>query len=386
MPEKVNISNPDVLETEIIDIHDFNNAVEVMKKVKPHIVLANEFPSLVDLALDTAAKFFKIPVVTKVYATDSFKISKKQFFTSFLPLFFQSSLPYEPNQKKQFMRRGRFFLYKYLFLLKTLKATGMSLSKIIQFFFISLKWHISYETPYIDSRFASALHYLESEILVDRMVKAGYNKSSLIVTGNPMYDKAFKKYQNFNSNLNADEKIRILFTPLQYYEGGLWTKKERDDTIKEIIQNISKHSDEFSFAVKLHPSSQLYSDYESIIHEVNPSIPIYQTGVIEDYLDEYDVVVSFSPLTSASIYPLIARKPLVLCNFFNFIYKNKIEEGVAWECKDPTQLVQTIKLALSLNLENRAKIDQYLEKILYKTDGCASERLSDAVTKLIIRE
>ena len=373
-------------EIEIMDIHDFDNAVEVVKKAKPDLVFANEFPSLMDLALDAAAKFHKIPVVTKVYATDSFKISKKQFFTSFLPLFFQSSMPFEQDHKKKFMRRGRFFLFKYLFLIKTLKAIGMNLLKIMNFIFITLKWHISYETPYLDSRFASTLHYLESEILIERMIKAGYPQSSLVVTGNPMYDEIFKKYLNLQPNFNPSEKIRILFTPIQYYEGGLWTKKERDETIKEIVKNISKHFDEFSLVVKLHPSSQVYSDYEKLIHEVNSSIPIYQKGIIMDYLDNFDVVVSFAPLTSASIYPLILHKPLVLCNFFDFKYNNKIEEGVAWECKKPNELIEIIKHALLLNSENRKKIDEYLEKILYKTDGCASQRLADAIVKLKVKD
>jgi len=133
--------------------------------------------------------------------------------------------------------------------------------------------------------------------------------------------------------------------------------------------------------VKLHPSSQIYSDYEKIIHEVDPSVPIYQKGVLADFLDNSDLVISFSPISGSLIFPLIAHKPLVLCNFFNFKYENPIEKDVAWECTDSANLIKTISTALSI--DNRKIIDNYLNKSMYKADGCSSERLCNAIESLV---
>jgi len=381
LPEKIDdeiINDPNV---EVLDIHDFNNGVEVIKKSNPDLVIENEFPSLIDIALNTSAKYFKIPVIIKILAIDNAKIGIRQLLTAFMPTFFHSKMPFEESGKKQFMRRGRFFLYKYKFLLKTLKALHLDFFTILKYFFITLKWHISYRSPYLDSRFAGDLHYLESEKFFDIMIRKGYPKESIVVTGSPIYDDIFKKYKNMKSSQNTKTKTRILFAPIQYYEGGLWTKKERDDTIKSIIKQLSKHKDEYSLVVKLHPSSQIYSDYEKIIHEVDPSVPIYQKGVLADFLDNSDLVISFSPISGSLIFPLIAHKPLVLCNFFNFKYENPIEKDVAWECTDSANLIKTISTALSI--DNRKIIDNYLNKSMYKADGCSSERLCNAIESLV---
>jgi len=383
MPERVNFSSISQPNFEMVDIHDFNNAVEVMKKIKPSLVFDNEFPSLMDLSLDIAAKYLNIPVASIVPSADPERNTKFQFFTSFLPTFFHSSMPFEERPKKQFMRRGRFFLYKYWFLFKTLKAARMCIFKIIEYLFRTLKWHISITTPFIDSRFANTLQFLESESLVDIMIKKGFSRSSLVVTGNPIYDGAFKKYKNYKPVPRKNNKTRILFVPMQLYEGGIWTKKQRDHTIKQVIKNISENKNKFSLIVKLHPSSQSYEEYKSLIHDIDPTIPIYQKGMIVDYLDDVDLVMSFGTIYSSLLFPLIAHKPLVICNFFDFKPITPINKDVVWECTKSSELAKIVNQAFSSQSTKMGKIDNYLKKIMYRTDGRASERLCEAITNLI---
>lgn len=382
MPEKQKLVPPHEYER-TVDIHDFNNAVELLKEVKPNLVFDNDFPSLMDFALDSAAKHLNIPVVTKIISSDQEKTTTKQFFTSFLPMFFQNSLPFEQNEKKQFLRRGRFFLYKYWFYLKTLKAINYNLLKIIKYFFIVLKWHTSSEIPYLDPRFQNKLQFLESEQMLKPMIGKGFDPSTLVVTGNPLYDGAFKKFRKLENKPSSTNKIRILFPPIQLYEGGIWTKKQRNFTIKEIIKNICTHKDKFSLIIKLHPSSQVYKDYESIIHEIDPDIPIYQKGTIENFLGDIDVVVSFGAIYSSLLFSLIAKKPLILCNFINYTPETPIDDKAAWECTRPPELPKIIENAYSNRFQNQKKVDEYLKKIMYKTDGFASERLCEAISRLL---
>jgi len=350
------------------DIHDYKNAKDLIKEVKPDLIFEHEFPSLIDMAINTAGKSLGVPIVQKVMTVDSSKARLKRIFTTFLPIFFHSNMPSDEGQK-QFMKRGRFFLYKYRFLIRTL-FTCLKFNKAIEYILFTIKWHLNYESPYLDSRFTADLNYLESDKPLERMIKLGYPKETISVTGNPIFDKTFNKYRS----IIRSNKRRILFVPIQFYEGGLWTRNERDETIKAIFKL------DYDIVTKLHPSSMVYENYEKIIHSIKPDAKIYQKGILPDYIDDADLIISFSPITNALIFPLIAHKKLVLCNFFNFNYTKTFDKEVAFECTDPSKLKQTIEKAFITN--NTKQIDDYLKKEL-NTDGHSSERLVEAIEKII---
>lgn len=350
------------------DIHDFKNAVDLIKKVKPNLIFEHEFPSLMDIAINTAGKSLGIPIAQKVMTVDSSKAGLKRTFLTFLPTFFHNTMPSDEGQKK-FMKRGRFFLYKYRFLIKTLFAC-VPIPKVIEYLLFTIKWHLNYESPYLDSRFSADLNYLESDKPLERMIKLGYPKESITVTGNPIFDKTFNKYRD----LKETNQRRILFVPVQFYEGGLWTRNERDETIKTIFKL------DYNIITKLHPSSMVYENYAKIIHSIKLNAKIYQKGTLSDYIDDADLIISFSPITNALIFPLIAHKKLVLCNFFNFNYTKTFDKEVAFECTDPSKLKEIIEKAFAT--DNSKQIDDYLKKEL-NTDGRSSERLVEAIKKII---
>ena len=380
LPEKVNFLTHDKNE-KIIDIHDFNNALEVIDKINPDLIFDSEYPSVMDLSLDFAAKFRNIPVVTKMISSDKERISMMQFLTSFFPMFFHNSMPFEKGEKK-FMKRGRFFLFKYRFFLKTLLKINFNILKILKYLLITLKWHIRYETPYIDSRLANTLHFLENESLKQKMIKSGFREENLIVTGNPIYDKIFKKDQG-KIYKNIQGKRKILFAPIQLYEGGIWTKKQRDVTIRLIVKKILEHKKEFKLIIKIHPTSQSLEEYKKLVHKIDESIEIYQDGILEDYLDGVDTVLSFGTVYGSLIPTLITQKKLIICNFINYKPITPIDKRVAIECKDVNSLIQIIQRKRNLE-EEKEKINSYLNEIMYRPDGMASERVACALSELIL--
>jgi len=384
LPEKQDLPFQKNSDTMMIDIHDYDNAVEVIQKTQPDLILDSEYPSLIDLSLDFAARYLNVPVITRMYSTFNFKLSRKQFFTSFIKKLFESTIPYEKDQKKGFMRRGRFFLFKYIFLLKTMKVTRMRLDNIIKHFFIVLKIHISHKVPFIDSRFENTLHVLESEMLVKPMLNAGFHKSHLAVIGNPMYDSAFKKFRNLTPLENKSDKIRVLFLPLQLYEIGYWTKNQRDFAVKEIIREISQQKDKISLIVKIHPSAQVLQEYKFLVHSIDSSILVYQKGDVIDYLDNIDVVVSFPPNSTALIYSLIAKKPLLLCNFFFDQKGILLEKIVATECNEPSLIIESIHKLQSFNPATK-NFQKFIKEFLFKGDGNACERFTDAILRLLAK-
>jgi len=50
----------------ILDIHDFENAVELIKRANPDIIYAAAYPNLPDYALSIAGKYLKLPVIADV--------------------------------------------------------------------------------------------------------------------------------------------------------------------------------------------------------------------------------------------------------------------------------------------------------------------------------
>jgi hypothetical protein len=367
----------------ILDIHDYDNAVKVLNDVKPDLVLGGATWDLIDYAFSLASKRLGIPVICQInkefnYLQENFSTKLKSHVTRF----FESSVPTDTQEnEKKFMKRGRFFLFKYLFLLKTQIGIKMSFDKIIFDFFDLLKKNLVMEGDY-DSRFAGTLHFLQSESLAQSLLNAGFDSSSLVVTGNPMYDIAFQRIKNSFSTKKKDNKIRVLLAPTSLYEHGFWTREQRDTAMTQIVSQIEKHSDKLSLIVKIHPSTANFSEYQSLIHSINKSIPIYQKEDIIDILPDSDVVITFG-YTFAGMYALVCKKPIIVCNFFDSVSDESVSQGVAFECKESSSLIPLIeKLSYPVPVYEKNR-DKYINEFFYKDDGKASERICNEILQLL---
>ena len=383
-PDRINPPQKISDNVTIEDIHDYDNAIELLQKQKPDLIFASATRSFVDYAISTAAKSMGIPTFS-MFWSDWYYIqtnNKIQYATLNMSRFFQSSTPTDTNQsQKQPMRRGRFFINKYFFLAKTQKTVKMNFFQIISNFFVLLKHNLfDVET---DSRFANTVHFLEDEKLQKSLIDVGFEKSTLIVTGNPIFDKALQKSLEQKNPLEKSNKKRILLAPSTLYEHGFWNKEQRDFTIKEIVKQIYQKNDEISLTVKIHPSTSILSEYVSIINSIDSSIPVYQKGDIQEYLDNTDLIITFQSST-AEIFAIIARKPIIICNFFQSQRDTLVEKGLAIECTDPLNLVKLIE-QIHHGSEYYKKRDDFIKEFLYKADGRASERICDELLKLVIK-
>ena len=178
----------------------------------------------------------------------------------------------------------------------------------------------------------------------------------------------------FQQKLNHCPK-KILFAPSTLYEHGFCSLKERNYSIQQIVKKINENSDKFELIVKIHPSTSSISEYETLIHEINPKIPIFQKGGIEDYLDDIDVVIS-SQTSTAEIYALLAHKKIVICNFFNSEIDLLVKEGIAISCKTPEMILPSLSHSIKLNTYDAAR-NNFIKKFMYKLDGNSSKRILD---------
>ena len=195
-PERLKIEPKNNTQTSILDIHDFKNALEVVQQVKPDIIWVAPTLNLPDYALSLAGKYVNIPVVGELVTEFMKKTSKFELAKSYFKIFFESSVPTdETDSSKKFMRRGKFFLFKYQFVLKTQLAIKMGFLKIIGNFISHMNSHLSVHTNLHNPKFAVDLHFVETKKLIDKVVKNGFERSSLVPTGIPMYDDVFERLE-----------------------------------------------------------------------------------------------------------------------------------------------------------------------------------------------
>lgn len=384
MPDKLNLPQQIESNVTILDIHDYKNAVEIIQKIHPDLIYGSATPNLPDHALTLAGKFLNIPVIGEILNESLVKTNTIETALSFTTKFFESSVPTDTVQKRQIMRRGRFFIYKYLFLLRTQIAVKMSILKIIESFFVIVKSHLLVLKKLYRPYFACTLHFLEGERLIEALVSEGFDSSTLVVTGIPHYDSVFKREQNLKLSKREDNKIHVLLLTHSLFEHGYQTRAQRDLIVKSIVTAISKYKNEMSLVVKIHPSSENLSDYQSLINPIDSTIPIYKTGDVLDFVENSDVVISYST-SSGPMHALILKKPVIFCNFFNLEGDVMLERGLVYDCKDVSSLIPAIYQVISTYPTTKEKLDEFIKDFYYKADGRATERVCDAIFHLLKR-
>lgn len=362
----------------ILDIHNYKNAYDIIKKEKPNLVFASPDWGFIHYAFSLTAHHFNIPVFFIVPHADIDMSTKKyvQNIKSNITRFFESSTPTDTSVcEKKLFKRGRFFIYKYIFLLKT----NLKLKKSIFLTLFSIWKYVLTDTNHY--QFApNTIQFLENEIWIESLIKQGFKKSNLIVTGNPMYDQLFKKLQQ--QSLTHNKKvINVLFAPSTLYEHGFWSEKQKNFTLRKIVEKICINKDKFKLIVKIHPSSSILSDYAPIINSVDPSITVYQEGGIEQFLSDIDVVIT-SRSSTAEVYALLNKKRIVICDFFTLETDQFVQQGIATQCKDPNDLINSINKSLeSKTYEKNREI--FIDKFLYKWDGNSSKRIGDYLINIL---
>lgn len=383
MPDRIDVQTDLENNVSVFDIHDYENAYDFLEKEKPTFIFANTNPTFVDYSFSLAAKFLGIPVLSGLYGRDFDEMSRERLIVSYLSRFFQNTVPTDSQkQQKKFLRRGGFIIYKYLFLLKTQKAIKMKKIQIIKNFFMLCRVFLKPTDFLVDSRFANTIHWMEGEYYYNLAIKNGFDKNTLFLTGNPLYDSVFKKFMLPFPIKKESNQVKILLITSAMYEHGIWTRSERDSLVQGIVKEIHKHKDEMQLSVKIHPSSENLTDYESIITPIDPSIEIHQTGDVLDFIYEADIVIGF--LTHSALeYTLFSKKPIIICNLYELKGDVFLEKGLALECKNLSLLVPLIHKALQDNPATEQKVDSYVKEYLYKSDGQSSERVCDVIDKIL---
>lgn len=383
-PDRVPVSQQEKSNISILDIHDFRDAVKVIQKVKPDIVYAVPGRSPVEYAFALSSRAFNIPLVSGELGYRLFGSPKRSTYIKlFIAQFFQSSLPTDTNQR-QFMRRGRSYLNKYLFLIRTQRALKMNKS-VITDIFAELKRHFlrTSKIKKVDPKFVCDINFIESEKQIESLVNTGYKRSSLVAVGNPTYDIMFKEVQRFKATIKNSDKINLLLVTTNPNDpGGEWTKEKRDLWIKQTVTELTKYKDEISLVIKIHPSGEILAEYEALIKPIDHNIRVIQHEDVVRLIEESDIVLGTSTST-ALVCSLIARKPNIIWNIFCVEGDVFLKRNLAMECKDLACLLPLIRQSLVSNPVSEQQVKEFVDEFLYKSDGCASERIANVILELV---
>ena len=366
---------------ETVDIHEFDNAGEVIKTINPDVVFAYAGgpQGQIHHALSLAAKAFNIPVASLIIIDETLGVRRSKYLKSNITRFFED-IENSDSDDKVVMGKGKFFIYKALFLLKTLSFLKISKKEITKTLMELLSSFLSNSTNDFNSQYANDLHLLESKKLLEPLLSAGFKKESLEVVGNPVYDKAFKKIQQFHHK--PGNRIRVLLMTSPVVEHGILTRNERNKIVEEVVKKYLENSNEIELIIKIHPSNENQSEYEEIIQKLNADIQVKKNGDILDYLEKSDVVITYNSETTSALFALIAKKPIVICNFYKIHNDRFLDFGLALECKEPENIILSIKNAFS-NPLNDTKIDEFVRDALFKPDGNSGKRVASSLLNFL---
>ncbi|NWJ29647.1 hypothetical protein HX850_01835, partial [Marine Group I thaumarchaeote] len=345
------VINQKIKDGEILDIHDFENSIELLEKIKPDCVIANNNSrDTINYSLTIAANYLKIPLVFS-YLNDQIAVEKdksdmtySKHFMILLRNFFSSKIPTDSKNEKKTLRRGKFFYYKNMFLFKTRKSNGMSNLKATRLFINDLIWHIRYKKPVWNN--CGNLNLCSNLSWYEFLIKNGIDSKKITITGSPYWDKIYNKIKlREKQQIQKKDKIRVLIITSPLVEHGFCTKQERENYLTRTFSELVS-DEKISFALKIHPTSEDKKFYENFLFNLKINTKIYQKEDFWDIINEYDIVLSIGPSTINTECAYGGIKMILFDGGWNFrkvaLVKEAISDEFFIECKKFEEIKKSI--------------------------------------------
>jgi hypothetical protein len=375
--QKFENTYPDI---QIKPIQNYNDACDIMDKEKPDVILTELSFAYSSYPFIIAAKFKKIPVIScKLYGrnTDimtSNPPSSLNLFLGRLRRFFSKSNIDIGNNT---FSRGRFYLYKYFFYLKTLKSCNLGYSEFFSHFVESL-WVNSFGTldKEFDTRLISDKVCLSNDDWIDPLTKFGLPKNSLTVIGSPIFDN-FTPSLFHAKTISTYNPVQILIVTNPLYTHGYTSKKTQMSFLSTLVNTLIKIGN-FDISLKIHPTSESLQDYEEFQKKNNAKIKIFQKESLGSLIQNFDIALSFGPFDTANLDVIITGIPLISISFPNCPKSILIEQKAAHGCDSISDLPKIIQNTLE-SPPTKENIVNFFKMVTDPFDGCASDRMADVI-------
>ena len=387
--ERIKVEDPNY---EISYLSDYNNAREILEKIKPDLSYHFIGNSITDYAFLVAERFLKIPsfgtadsqhvlsqsnneVVIGNYFRE--QTSRKKIFLEHVRQFFEKKNVSSENNIKA--NRGKNFLKKCYFLIRTLRSIQKSHLEIIAELFEQIK--LFYHPPSVgfQEKYNCDLMFTENSPSVDFLVNSGLKRENIRVVGNPVWDNAFEKRDQILPK--DDKKLNILFITVNLTSGqgkSDFSKSRRAQMIKEVIMSLNQFHQEISLVIKIHPTAENYTEFKQL--EKFENVHLSQKDDIIDLISKSDVIIT--PITStATIIALIMNKPIIIWNYFHVEQDLLLRTDTALECKDISELGNCLDSVKSFREKNAERINKFIDENF--SYGNSSQRVVSEILDLV---
>lgn len=379
-PEK--FKNYTIENSQIVDFHNYSNVNQILDEFKPDLIICEVRLSINPVAFSHAARFKGIPMVTitqiglSLFMDDMFFSAK-----STLRVLFAKKVLGSVNLKPKKLAMLRFTLKRYKFLLNTLKNCNFGFLKLIAFtFYFPLFIIFSRANPPFHKLGSGTLNFCFNTHSIYRLSEAGFEKSSLVLEGDPAFDELYNKIKEFTPK-EKSQKIRVLFCPTPMHEHGRLTKNEEDKIILEIINEISKFK-EFELALKIHPSTTSFNEYNELLKKSPFKILLYQKEDVIELLNQYDVMLIYGS-SDIILEAVLLKKPVIIYKIPTLNEDNRLyEESIMSQKNEISELPEAINNSIIHTISDTS-LEKYIEKQIGKFDGKNSERIAERIIQII---
>jgi len=384
-PDRIEPSN--FLDSHILDIHDFDNAIDCLDKIKPDCVMIGSRYEPIQFAFSISCKKLKIPLVSFYYtgyeSEQSESITRYNKIISYSRIISSYGVPTDSDEQKSFLRRLKFVIFKIKFLTKTREIVDQKANFTLNLFSAFRYSFTKNEFPI--NKFPD-LHLLPDPSWIEPLEKIGIEKDKLCVTGSPFWDRLYQNSKKYNPKKTTQNNISILIITDALVEHGIWNRSKFTYLITGLVNELSKKS-EFSFSFKIHPASENKTVYQKLLKNLEINSEIYQNEDIWDIMEKYDLVITFGLSTVHSELSLIGVKTIILDFNFNLPLMTFVKEGIEFGnimmCTDIHHLNNMIiDFTKKNNIPNESFISAR-DNLVYKFDGKSSERCSEAISNLL---
>jgi len=384
--ERIKVTNPNY---EVFYLSDYKNAREILEKIKPDLCYHLAGASVLDYAFMLVERHLKIPnfglaagwgeVAVDYYFKEEVS-GQKVFLEAHAGQFFEKKDVDSENIIKA--TRGKNFLKKCLFLIRTLRSIEKSnLEIIIELLELIKLFYGTSDAGEFNKKFYCDLMFADgTPASVDFFVKSGLKRENIRVVGNPVFYNAFKKRTQIS--LKDNNKLNILFITANLTSGqgkSNFSKSRRNKMIEETITSLNKFHKKTSLVIKIHPTAENYTEYKQLLEKFE-NIHLSQKDDIMDLVNKSDVVIT--PVTStAAIIALIMNKPIIIWNYFHVEQDLLLRTDTALECKNISELNNCLDSAESFREKNAEKINNIIdENFSYENP---SQRIADEILDFI---
>lgn len=211
--------------------------------------------------------------------------------------------------------------------------------------------------------------------------KYNVNEKEILASGSPRHDVFFKR----RSNVRNDGSVLIAANSFFYVNfSGKDTRAYEylESCVKQIFKLLQRIPSKKPI-VKLHPGYSYY-DIKPLIHEIDPSVPIYQDQNIIDLIESCDAMISLN-YSTVLLDAMILNKPimLILPDKQNFEEELPVKRKAVLYVNDITNLESALNDIL-FNAKVREELIQNGKEFVndyFSNQGTASDYLAEALRR-----